>query len=113
MWGLISWIIFRVGIVCVSISCVTSMKTFNHTVIKGHSVSLECSYGSTVNNDWMFEDNMVVYHNVPLNGKFKETIEIAANKSLLIRNVSVIHEGVYRCKQSGNVSVVHHLEVEG
>ncbi|XP_071853396.1 uncharacterized protein [Apostichopus japonicus] len=111
MWGLISWMIVRLGIVCVSVSCVTSMKTFNHTVIKGHSVSLECSYGSNVNNDWMFEDNMVVYHNVPLNGKFKETIEIVAN-TLLIRNVSVIHEGVYRCEQSGNVSVVHQLEVE-
>ncbi|PIK42969.1 Tyrosine kinase receptor Cad96Ca [Apostichopus japonicus] len=83
----------------------------NVTVTEFDSVVLKCN-DSTALNAWKFAGSLLFHNRVPQDPELSPGMTVFQNNSLLVRNVTSAHEGIYECLISGKLKFKYRLQVQ-
>ncbi|XP_071851818.1 uncharacterized protein [Apostichopus japonicus] len=83
----------------------------NVTVTEFDSVVLKC-YDSTALNAWKFAGSLLFHNRIPQDPELSPGMTVFQNNSLLVRNVTSAHEGIYECLISGKLKFKYRLQVQ-
>lgn len=84
----------------------------NVTVTEFDSVVLKC-YDSTTLNAWKFAGSLLFHNRILQDPELSPGMTVFQNNSLLVRNVTSAHEGIYECLISGKLKFKYRLQVQG
>lgn len=90
----------------------TSEESF-HSVTLSERVILSGCHGFGLNNQWNFNNKILYFGSLLMQGQFRNSVLLLENYTLLISHVNVFHEGVYECVMNLTSAVTHHVEVRG
>ncbi|KAJ8049286.1 Megakaryocyte-associated tyrosine-protein kinase [Holothuria leucospilota] len=96
------------------VKCVLSGPdlTFAHTSLVATSINFECNRTLNENSKWFFNGNVIYLNKLLLDERFGDTLALSKDNCLLIKNVSLEHEGLYQCMRESIIVANHFLTVE-
>lgn len=84
-----------------------------HSVTFSDQVILSGCDGSGLNNQWNFNNKILYFGSLLMQGQFRNSVLLLENYTLSISHVNVSHEGVYECVINLTSAVTHYVKVRG
>lgn len=95
------------------LSVSTNLDTY-HTVIVLDDLMLGCGHEFGALKKWTYFEQVIYFLNITVDKKYTTSTLLIKNYSMIITDVSLFHEGIYKCVCGENFEIYrHHVEVQG